>query len=224
MAIYVCCGKPPRINRAAEVSATTTVPRELSRRVMARVSQGGIRGHLLGLVLRLRLRRSGILLVLGGWHLPEIDNRGGRIDVGNCAFFPGVRLECWEGARIQIGNGTYLNRNTEIVAAESVTLGRDCKIGRDVMIMDSDQHPLPGEPFAAAPVTIEDRVWIGARTMVLKGVTIGHDSIIGAGAIVTRDVPPLSVAVGQPARVIRALPRTRVEHDEVVAPVGETIH
>jgi acetyltransferase-like isoleucine patch superfamily enzyme len=66
-------------------------------------------------------------------------------------------------------------------------------------------HPLPGQPFTSAPVTIEDRVWIGARAMVLKGVTIGHDSIIGAGSIVTRDVPPLCVAVGQPARVIRRI-------------------
>jgi acetyltransferase-like isoleucine patch superfamily enzyme len=177
------------------------------RRIRDRLRRAGVRSHLLGLLLRAKLPRSGVLLVMGGWHLPEIDDRGGRIEVGNCAFFPGVRLECWKGARIRIGSGTYLNRNTEIVAAESVTLGRDCKIGRDVMIMDSDQHQLPGEPFVPAPVTIEDRVWIGARAMVLKGVTIGHDSIIGAGAIVTRDVPPLSVAVGQPARVIRQIER-----------------
>jgi acetyltransferase-like isoleucine patch superfamily enzyme len=186
-----------------------TAPRAgVPRRIRERLGRVGIRSHLLGLLLRVKLPRSGVLLVMGGWHLPEIDDRGGRIEVGSCAFFPGVRLECWKGARIRIGSGTYLNRNTEIVAAESVTLGRDCKIGRDVMIMDSDQHPLPGEPLVAAPVTIEDRVWIGARAMVLKGVTIGHDSIIGAGAIVTRDIPPLCVAVGQPARVIRRIERT----------------
>lgn len=189
----------------AEVSSTSLGLRDLSRRVAGRVRRGGIRGHLLGLVLRIRLRHSGILLVLGGWHLPEIDDRGGRIQVGNCAFFPGVRLECWKGARIDIGNGTYLNRNTEIVAAASVTIGRDCMIGRDVIIMDSDQHAFPGEPFVSAAVSIGDRVWIGARAMVLKGVTIGHDTVIGAGAIVTRDIPPLSVAVGQPAHVIRRL-------------------
>jgi acetyltransferase-like isoleucine patch superfamily enzyme len=54
-------------------------------------------------------------------------------------------------------------------------------------------------------VVIEDRVWIGARAIVLKGVTIGHDSVVGAGAIVTRSIPPYSVAVGQPARVIRTV-------------------
>ena len=175
------------------------------RRVAARLQRDGVRSHLLGILLRAKLPRSGILVVRGGWRLPEIDNRGGRIDVGNCAFFPGVRLECWHGAHLRIGHGTFLNRNTEIVAVASVEIGRDCMIGRDVIIMDSDQHAVPGEPLLALPVVVEDRVWIGARAIVLKGVRIGHDSVIGAGTIVSHDIPPHSVAVGQPARVIRTL-------------------
>jgi acetyltransferase-like isoleucine patch superfamily enzyme len=142
---------------------------------------------------------------MGGWRLPEIDNRGGRISVGACAFYPGVRLECWKGGTVTIGQGTFLNRNTEIVSLGSVTIGNDCKIARDVLIMDSDQHAILGEALAVVPVVIEDRVWIGARAIVLKGVTIGHDSVVGAGAIVTRSIPPYSVAVGQPARVIRTV-------------------
>ena len=145
---------------------------------------------------------------MGGWSLPEVDNRGGRIEVGNCAFFPGVRLECWRGARIGIGDGTYLNRNTEVTALGSVSIGRGCMIGRDVIIMDSDQHAMPGEKLEIAPVSIEDGVWIGARAMVLKGVRIGRGSVIGAGAIVTRSIPAGSIAVGQPARVIRELRTT----------------
>lgn len=141
---------------------------------------------------------------MGGWHLPEIDDRGGRIEVGNCAFFPGVRLECWRGASISIGDGTYLNRNTEIVAARSVKIGRDCKIGRDVLIMDTDQHALPGSELMVAPVVIEDRAWIGARAIVLKGVRIGHDSVVGAGSVVTRDVPARTIVAGQPGRVVRS--------------------
>lgn len=189
--------------------AQAETPIRTAKRAAARLRKGGLRGHLLGLIVRARLSRSGIIVVHGGWHLPEIDDRGGWIEVGNCAFFPGVRLECWRGAKIQIGNGTYLNRNAEVVAAGSVQIGRDCMIGRDVIIMDSDQHPLPGEEFAAAAVTIEDRVWIGARAIVLKGVTVGHDSVIGAGAVVTRNVPPRSIAAGQPARVIRTLDQPR---------------
>ena len=173
-------------------------------RIAHRLRTGGIRGHLLGLVLKLKLPRSGILVVMAGWRLPEIDDRGGRIEVGDCGFFPGVRLECWRDAVIRIGDGSYLNRNTEIVAAVSVEIGADCKIGRDVIVMDTDQHELVGRPIGV-PVVIEDRVWIGARAIVLKGVRVGHDSVVGAGAIVTRSVPPWSVVAGQPARVIRTI-------------------
>jgi acetyltransferase-like isoleucine patch superfamily enzyme len=174
-------------------------------RLVDRIRSYGVMSHLLGLWLRPRFQKAGILVVRGGWPLPEIDNRGGWIDIGNCGLFTGVRLECWPGARISIGSGTYLNRNTEIVAGASVTIGRDCKVARDVIIMDTDQHEVPGVGLIVKPVRIEDRVWIGSRAMILKGVTVGHDSVIGAGAIVTRDVPPHSVVIGTPARVLRSI-------------------
>lgn len=140
------------------------------------------------------------MTVHGGWFLPTIENHGGRIEIGNCGLFTGVRLEVWHGAEISIGNGTYLNRNTEVVAGRSVRIGRDCMIARDVLIMDTDQHALPGRQLHVSPVVLEDRVWIGARAIILKGVTIGHDSIVGAGAIVTKSVPPHTVVVGPAAR------------------------
>jgi acetyltransferase-like isoleucine patch superfamily enzyme len=158
--------------------------------------------HLLGWWLRSRFQRAGILTVAPGWPLPSIENHGGRIEVENCGFFPGVRLECWRNALIRIGNGTYLNRNTEIVAANSVIIGRDCQIARDVIIMDTDQHALPDAKLVIKPVVIGDRVWIGARAIILKGVTIGDDSVIGAGAIVTRSAPPGSIVVGPAARPV----------------------
>jgi acetyltransferase-like isoleucine patch superfamily enzyme len=174
----------------------------VAQRVRRRLTRSGVREHLLGLWLRRHFQRAGIIVVRGWLPFPSVENRG-RIEVENCAFFPGVRLECWQGATLRIGNGTYLNRNTEIVAAQEVTIGRDCKIARDVMIMDTDQHPLPDGQLETAPVTIEDRVWIGARSIVLKGVTIGHDAVIGAGSVVTKDVPPRAIAAGVPARVLR---------------------
>jgi acetyltransferase-like isoleucine patch superfamily enzyme len=176
---------------------------DLRQRVARRFRSAGPLSHLLGLWVRRHFQRSGIIVVRGGWPLPSVENRGGRIEVENCAFFSGVRLECWPGAVIRIGNGTYLNRNTEIVAAASVTIGRDCKIARDVIIMDTDQHPLPDGTLRARPVSIGDRAWIGARAIVLKGVTIGHDAIVGAGSTVTRDVPAGAVVAGVPARILR---------------------
>ena len=66
--------------------------------------------------------------------------------------------------------------------------------------MDTDQHELPGQGLLVAPVVIEDRVWIGARAIILKGVTVGHDAIIAAGSVVTRDVPPHATVGGVPAK------------------------
>src|SRR5215217_7521077 len=154
-----------------------------TNKALPRLREFGVMSYLLGLWLRLSFQKAGILCVRGGWPLPAVENRGGTVEAENCAFFSGVRLECWPGARIAIGNGTYLNRNTEIVAAQSVTIGRDCKIARDVIIMDTDQHELPGSGMVSKPVDIGDHVWIGSRALILKGVTIGHDSVIGAGAI-----------------------------------------
>jgi acetyltransferase-like isoleucine patch superfamily enzyme len=174
----------------------------LVERARKRLGTTGVLPHLLGLVLRRSFQRAGIVVVVGGFPFPSVQNAG-RIEVENCGFFPGVRIECWTGATIRIGNGTYLNRNVEIVAAQSVTIGRDCQIARDVIIMDTDQHPLPGSGLVTAPVNIGDRVWIGARAIILKGVTIGHDAVVGAGSVVTKDVPPMAVVAGVAARVLR---------------------
>src|SRR5918912_1756090 len=172
-------------------------------RVRRRLRQDGLLSHLRGWWLGRKLQQAGVLVVHGGWPPPAVDNRGGRIEVENCAFFSGVRLECWAGATIRIGNGTYLHRNVEIVAARSVTIGRDCKIARDVIVMDTDQHALPGAELVVRPVTIGDRVWIGARALILKGVRIGDDAVVAAGSVVTRDVPARSVVAGVPAKVVR---------------------
>jgi len=172
------------------------------RRVQRRLSKAGLRPHLLGLWLRRHFQKAGIVVVRGWLPFPSVENHG-RIEVENCAFFPGVRLECWRGATIRIGNGTYLNRNTEIVAARRVEIGRECKIARDVIIMDTDQHALPNSDLGFAPVRIGDEVWIGARAIILKGVTIGDHAVIGAGSVVTRDVPSHAIVGGVPARILR---------------------
>jgi acetyltransferase-like isoleucine patch superfamily enzyme len=170
-----------------------------------RTFEVGVVDLLLGLWLRRWLPGAGVLKVSPGWPLQKIINKGGKIEVGDCRLSPGVRIECWQGGAVKIGKGTFLNRGVEIVASISVHIGVDCKIARDVVIMDTDQHAIDGSQIKKKPVCIEDRVWLGTRVIVLKGVSIGHDSIIGAGAIVTRSIPPRSVVVSPAARVIKTL-------------------
>lgn len=106
-------------------------------------------------------------------------------------------------ARVRIGDGTYLNRRTEITCKESVTIGERCAISWDVLITDTDYHQL-GDTPNIAPVTIGDRVWVGAKAIILKGVTIGDGAVIAAGSVVTKDVAPGSLVAGNPARETRA--------------------
>ncbi len=144
----------------------------------------------------------GIIIVSGGKPAPRIFNDGGDIIIENCQFYQGVRLEVGRNALLRIGNGTYLNRNTVVVVQEKVEIGRDCRIAWDVVIMDSDLHPIDGRTMENKPVIIEDNVWIGCRCIILKGVRIGKGAIIAAGSVVTKNVPPDSIAAGVPARIL----------------------
>lgn len=157
-------------------------------RAMRRIREHSPFEFFFGWLLARKFTSAGLTIVRPGFPKPEVVNRGGMIVAGNCAFFPGVRLEVLPGGRITIGTGTYLNRRTEIVAGRDITIGRNCRIAWDVVIMDTDQHDVDGAD-RSAPVRIDDDVWIGCRAIVLKGVHIGRGAVIGAGAIVTHDVP-----------------------------------
>jgi acetyltransferase-like isoleucine patch superfamily enzyme len=167
-----------------------------------RLLEFGIIDVLLGFWFQRSFTRAGKILVTPGWPLPKIINGGGHIEASGCRFSSGVRLECWKNGLLKIGNGTYLNRGVEIIASKSVRIGENCRIARDVVIMDTDQHAVDRTGVKMLPVNIEDRVWLGCRATILKGVSIGHDSIIGAGTIVTENIPPRSIVVGPKARVV----------------------
>ncbi len=176
---------------------------EYIKRTGLRLRRHTIIEHIKGFWFSRKFTKAKILVVSGGFPFPKLINDGGKIYAENCQFYSGVRLEVGKNAFIKIGNGTYLNRNTVIVAKERVEIGKDCKIAWDVVIIDSDLHPLPGETKVdTKPVIIMDNVWIGCRVIVLKGVTIGSGAIIAAGAVVTKDVPENSIAAGVPARII----------------------
>lgn len=111
---------------------------------------------------------------------------------------------------ISIGVGTAISNNVSIIAMGSIQIGQRCLIGEMVQIFDCDFHETdPGRRKAGVgpieAVSIGDNVWIGSRAMVLKGVTIGDNSVIAAGSVVTQSIQSNTLAVGVPARAIRAL-------------------
>lgn len=117
-----------------------------------------------------------------------------------------------EDALIEIGDNTRIN-GASIHATERITVGRNCLVAANVTILDSDGHGLlPGERAlvnpVSKPVIIEDNVWIGINSIILKGVRIGKNSVIGAGSVVARDIPPNCVVAGNPARAIKSLDKS----------------
>jgi len=125
---------------------------------------------------------------------------------------------------VQVGDFTLLN-GALLMAEERIEIGAHCLVSWNVGIADSDFHPIepaqrrldslalapfykdrpPRPKIGTAPVIIRDNVWIGMGAVILKGVTIGENSVVAAGAIVTRDVPPNTVVAGNPAKVVKEL-------------------
>ncbi|MEU9063570.1 sugar O-acetyltransferase [Streptomyces sp. NPDC048430] len=113
------------------------------------------------------------------------------------------------GSNITIGARTFVNYHLTALDVARITIGEDCQIGPNVQLL-TPTHPVEPEPRrdkleAALPITIGDNVWLGGGVVVCPGVTIGSNSVIGAGAVVTKDIPADVVAVGNPARVVRAV-------------------
>ena len=113
------------------------------------------------------------------------------------------------GHNISIGDGSWVNYGLTVLDVAPVVIGADVLIGPNCSLYTAIHPTEPGPRRAkwesAAPITLEDNVWLGGSVVVCPGVTIGENSIIGAGAVVTRSVPANSIAVGNPARVIKEL-------------------
>lgn len=122
------------------------------------------------------------------------------------------------GYQTTVGARTFINVNAVILDVGRVTIGADVQVGPNVQLL-TPTHPLDPEVRrsgleAAEPITIEDNVWLGGGVIVLPGVTIGRDTVVGAGAVVAKDLPPGVLAVGNPARVIRALTQDPIPTQE----------
>jgi acetyltransferase-like isoleucine patch superfamily enzyme len=165
--------------------------------------------HILNAQLRLR----------GKARVPFSVRLEGRIQISGCGevmLGEGVSLNgtvvpielvTYTSGSIEIGNHTFINYGSSIAARASVKIGSYCHLGHYTFVMDNDQHDVVRhmELPRSDPVIIEDHVWIGSKAIVLPGVRIGSRAVIGAGSIVTKDIPPRCVAAGNPARVLRHL-------------------
>ena len=122
---------------------------------------------------------------------------------------------CEYGA-ISIGDGTFVNVDAVMLDVAPITIGAACQIATRVQLLTAT-HPIDPEPRragweSAEPISLAGNVWLGGGVIVCPGVTIGQDTVVGAGAVVTRDLPEGVVAAGVPAGVMREIgPRDRVE-------------
>lgn len=138
-----------------------------------------------------------------GRPAPFLHNENGRISLGRVFIAAGCRLWAHKGGALSIGDGTVLDAGVEIIAWTGVTIGVGCYLGWDVLVMDTDLHGVAGRPPVNKPVSIGNEVRIGARSMILKGVSIGDGATLHPGSIVTRDVPS-GAEVQPPAAVVKA--------------------
>lgn len=160
------------------------------------------RGH----ITSLRLARSSFISVRGSIRILK---QHGSISIGDFTdLWPGVKLSCCGNdnvnpASIKIGSKCSIGDRTEIHAGKSVEIGDNVVIAWDCVIMDRDYHSTSGSTEVFKPVFIDDRVWIGCRAIILKGVTIGKGAVVAAGAVVTKDVDSGTLVAGNPARAIK---------------------
>ena len=162
-------------------------------------------------------------VLLGRWYLrrctrvgrlprvygrPRITNLG-EITIGDkFRFFSSTvtsEAVAYPGGHLEIGNGVFINYGASLSAHQLVRIGDGCQLGSYACLMDNDYHSVEDreKPSESRPIVLGRNVWLGVRVIVLKGVTIGDNAVIGAGSVVTRDIPANCMAAGVPAKVIR---------------------
>lgn len=138
----------------------------------------------------------------------RITKKNAKIIIGDrTSLWPNVKISCVGAHRkpaiLIMGKKCSVGDRTEIHCGSSITIGDEVIISWDCVLIDRDYHPVSGDIEKVSPIIIGNRVWIGCRAIILKGVNIGDGAIVAAGAVVTKDVPPYTLVAGNPARFIK---------------------
>lgn len=167
-------------------------------------------------LLRRRVASVGKCLVLYE-DIPKIFGNL-RIELGRNVTLAGAQVwfACGDMSPklLRIGDHSYLGHGTELFSGSELVIGKHVLIANHVLINGYDGHPL--DPLARAarspppkesygPIVVEDYAWIGSRAIILKNVRIGKGAVVATGAVVTKDVPDLTIVAGNPARVVRVI-------------------
>lgn len=175
-----------------------------------------IKRDIVSIMTTSRFKKFGVGSVL--YRPLYIDRNRERISIGNnTTILTGARIELYPEVRekdicctITIKDDCYLGYNLTILAGANIIIENGVLMASDILISSENHSTDPeaefyymDQPLKCAPITIKEGSWIGQRVIILSGVTIGKKSIIGAGSIVTSDIPDYSLAVGSPAKVIK---------------------
>lgn len=138
----------------------------------------------------------------------SLNNESKMIMGINTVILSGVYITANNHAEISVGDNSYISQEVTINSRNRIIIGKDVMLAQQVKIMDFDAHnifSINGHEVTnkSKPVVIQDNVWIGARATILKGVTIGAGSIVGANSCVTSDVPNNVIVAGNPAKIIK---------------------
>lgn len=184
---------------------------KLRKHIVGNVSEVRVRGK-----ANFQLARSAKIIVEEGASLSignnsiaimerpvwlRIDKDGKLVIKKSASLFYDGDVVVFSGGCLTIGN-SFINSNCKIRCHKSISIGDGCAISHDFTVMDSNAHKLDGRT-KAAEVVIQDHVWIGTRVTILPGVHVGEGSVLAAGAVITKDVPPHCVVGGCPAKIIK---------------------
>jgi acetyltransferase-like isoleucine patch superfamily enzyme len=145
-------------------------------------------------------------------------NPSAKITIGRCGFFNSTTLSVEGEGKIDIGDNAYFNNPSIKATDSSITFKEQCIVS-DATLVDTDFHSLtinrrnPEVQAKTKPIYVEENVWIGSQSMVLKGVTIGKNSVIGAGTIVRQSVPANVVVIGNPQQIVKELDTTVLPYE-----------